>query len=401
MTNMVNTKCIFPSIDCVGCMICKDICPKNAISEKISKKGFSYPFVDKTICINCGKCVKSCLTEKKVVYDIRSPLYFASKAKSEKLRMVASSGGIFPLLAKQVLDMHGVVYGVKLDNSLKVKHSRAESWDECKEFFKSKYVQSDMSGIFKLILNDLKKGLIVLFSGCPCQCYSVKTALKNYFYEGSILFVDFFCHGAPSPMVYADFVKHMTKKYKKEIKYVCFRDKEKMTPLPSCRGLRIYFDSFDVIDKNENNKLINLFFSNYISRPCCYNCKFTGEKRVSDVTLGDYWGCEKHYPDFFDEKGISIISINTLKGEKFFNLLLNDIDYIDVSRNNFSQPMLYHPPLKGSFYRLFWMFYKVIGYNNTSLLFLIFINIKKKCLTNSSSIKRLIKSLIIGFHKFK
>lgn len=45
---------------CSGCQACKESCPVLAISMEENSRGFVYPKIDKSICIDCKKCVKVC-----------------------------------------------------------------------------------------------------------------------------------------------------------------------------------------------------------------------------------------------------------------------------------------------------------------------------------------------------
>ena len=52
------------------------------------------------------------------------------------------------------------------------------------------------------------------------------------------------------------------------------------------------------------------FVSNFSLRPSCYDCPAKSGKSGADITIGDFWGIENIYPDFDDDKGISLIFIN-------------------------------------------------------------------------------------------
>ena len=45
---------------CYGCTACVNLCPKQAITMKTDEKGFTYPSIDETLCIECGLCEKAC-----------------------------------------------------------------------------------------------------------------------------------------------------------------------------------------------------------------------------------------------------------------------------------------------------------------------------------------------------
>ena len=79
------------------------------------------------------------------------------------------SGAMLVAISDSVLDKGGVVYGVGYTGHFRVSHKRASTRKERDEFRGSKYVQSDLNGIFVQVKDDLKQGLHVLFSGTPCQ----------------------------------------------------------------------------------------------------------------------------------------------------------------------------------------------------------------------------------------
>ena len=74
--------------------------------------------------------------------------------------------------------------------------------------------------------------------------------------------------------------------------------------------------------KTENDKVLIPFDTSYYAygynsfgRLSCYECKFKGENRVGDITIGDFWGAEK-YLKHINKKGMSIVSIHTFKGKR-------------------------------------------------------------------------------------
>ena len=71
------------------------------------------------------------------------------------------------------------------------------------------------------------------------------------------------------------------------------------------------------------DEFMRLFLSDICLRPSCYECQFKQFPRVSDITLGDCWGVEKHSPEMDDNKGTSVVVINTGKGEKVRNSILS------------------------------------------------------------------------------
>ena len=100
------------------------------------------------------------------------------------------------------------VYGCTSDG-IDVRHIRVENHSELFKLQGSKYVQSDVRGLFKEVKNDLKTGKTVLFIGTPCQV----AGLKNYIghHNAHLYLVDLICHGVPSKQMLHDHIKHVAK----------------------------------------------------------------------------------------------------------------------------------------------------------------------------------------------
>ena len=86
----------------------------------------------------------------------------------------------------------------------------------------------------------------------------------------------------------------------------------------------------------DSDEYAKLFYGHNMIRPSCYKCLYRGLNRVSDITLGDAWGVGE--ADFFDEKGISLVLVNSNRGEK----MMEDVDlYVrKVDIQNYMQPAL-------------------------------------------------------------
>lgn len=198
---MINIK---DKSNCCGCNACVQKCPKQCISMREDDEGFLYPYVDKTLCIECGLCEKTCpIINSK---EERKPLnVFAAKNQNDEVRMQSSSGGIFTLLAENVIDEGGVVFGAGFNERWEVVHSFAENKKDLAKFRGSKYVQSKVGNSYKLAEAFLKQGRKVLYSGTPCQIAGLKQYLRKDYVN--LLAVDFICHGVPSPGVFRTYLR--------------------------------------------------------------------------------------------------------------------------------------------------------------------------------------------------
>ncbi|MCM1266181.1 MAG: 4Fe-4S binding protein, partial [Candidatus Gastranaerophilales bacterium] len=161
--------------NCTGCGACFNICPKNAITMVQNEKGFYNPAIDQEKCINCGLCEKTCPIDKYTSKNIIEPKVFSLQNKNEEILFRCASGGAFALLANYVIQNKGSVYGVILDEKLKVCHSKATTKEELEKMYSSKYVQSDTKNTYTVAKNDLELGKTVLYSGTPCQIAGLKS----------------------------------------------------------------------------------------------------------------------------------------------------------------------------------------------------------------------------------
>ncbi|MCI6997556.1 MAG: Coenzyme F420 hydrogenase/dehydrogenase, beta subunit C-terminal domain [Eubacterium sp.] len=298
--------------DCCGCTACMSVCPRQCIAMNQDNEGFLYPQVDETKCVSCGLCEKICpvqnCTEKEYTY----PEAFAAYAINPEIRMHGSSGGIFPVLAENIIEMNGVVYGAAFDREFRVCHTRVTTFEELKNLYGSKYVQSNLNGIFNLVKEDLNNGKKSLFSGTACQIAGLKCFLGREY--KNLYTCDVLCHGVPSPVLWEKFLMEQKLSRNVDIKAVDFRDKS--------TGWINY--SFTIEFSNGEKRTIvyrqddymKMFLGNLSLRPSCYTCKFKKINRCSDISIGDFWGIERVLPSIDDGKGISVILLHSAKGRE-------------------------------------------------------------------------------------
>lgn len=90
-------------------------------------------------------------------------------------------------------------------------------------------------------------------------------------------------------------------------------------------------------------------------RKSCGNCHFTNTKRPSDITIADFWGWEKTDSAFnADNKGVSLVLLNTEKGRKLFEAVQDRMNTIPAELDKCLQPNMQHPsemhPLSDNFF---------------------------------------------------
>ncbi len=336
--------------DCCGCTACMTICPVKCITMKEDSEGFLYPYIDEDKCIHCGLCRKVCDFTKQHDWDaMPMPQVYAAKQKSEAERAKSQSGGMFAALSDVVLEMGGIVYGAGYDKNWNVIHKRAETKEERDEMRGSKYVQSNKGDCFRRVLIDLAKGRTVLFSGTHCECAGLKNLAElGHIRTEKLFLVDIVCHGVPSPKVYQAFRDFMVKKHPGKIEKFNFRDKPKY-------GWHSGIGTIIIDGKAYNTQLYaDLFYGNNALRPSCYQCPYKGVIHMADITIADFWGIEKWVPDLDDNKGISLVMLNTSKGKKLFDMVRERMAYRESNVHDCMQPSLEYPTLCPETREQFW-----------------------------------------------
>lgn len=300
--------------DCCGCFSCANICPKECIALVPDDEGFVYPQVDMKLCVNCNLCNNSCPVIVSNMID-NSPSVYGCYNKDEAIRQNSTSGGVFYLLCECVIKQNGVVFGAKFDNSFNLYHTYAETLEDCKAFMGSKYVQSVIGNCYCQAKNFLDDNRVVLFTGTPCQIAGLYTFLKKDY--DNLYTQDIVCHSVPSPQIWNEYKEYAGNG--RIIKDIKFRSKETGWKNSS---FHICFDNGEEISEPyAKNDYIKGFVNGLYSRPSCYECKFSGISRKSDITLGDFWGVDTFSPELFDDIGTSIVLVNSKKGKKLFSFV--------------------------------------------------------------------------------
>lgn len=307
---------------CTGCGACEQVCPCGAIAMQADAEGFLRPVIQADACVDCGLCARTCPVLEPTTTSGASVAY-AARAREDALREVSSSGGVFSLLAMEVLNQGGVVFGAVFDEDFRVVHRVARDPHELVGLRGSKYVQSRIGDTFRQAKEYLEDGTTVLFSGTPCQIEGLHKYLQHTY--DHLITQDLICHGVPSPMVWDKYVQEQEKAYRSSLCGVNFRHKS-----PSWRrySLQLHFcNTKTYTAMRSDDPYMRSFLQDLTLRPSCYQCPFKKLHRVSDITLADFWGVQECAAHMDDDRGTSLVICHTDKGRAWFNRLQDALQY--------------------------------------------------------------------------
>lgn len=319
---------------CIGCLGCYNICPFGAIEQGYDENGFIRPVINDEKCQKCGLCIKVCPSCNECEGTLLRDECYAVIG-DEKLRQQSSSGGVFPMLATEFLKAGGYVAGAVYDEKFEVRHIVSDRYEDLLKMQSSKYVQSNMGTVYSQIKEKLENGKSVLFSGCACQVAGLKSYLGRE-YEGLVT-VDVVCHGVPSPKVFEKYINDISGGTE-NIQEISFRKKDRM-------GWRTGFymklhSGEEVLEMDENPYIMG-FLGNWFLQESCYECRFKN-KQYSDITLGDFWGIDQ-WSDFADEKGTSLMIVNTKKGEEVLEVMAEKFKKISITKTH--NALMFNPAI--------------------------------------------------------
>lgn len=237
--------------------------------------------------------------------------------------MQSSSGGAFIALCKAFEKLYAgntVFCGAAFDSEMNVVHKCVESLEECKIFKGSKYVKSRCE-IQKMNLDlAVQRGKHVFFSGTPCQI----NALNQYIEKQNLprqmfITVDVICHGAPKVEFWNAYRKWLEMRNGSKITEYSFRYKPE--------GWKAYpaFVRFEnvktLVNTAETSVYSKMHMARYSIGKGCFSCPYAKEERISDITLGDYWGVEKVFPDLEYKRGVSLVLVHSQQGQELVQMI--------------------------------------------------------------------------------
>lgn len=300
---------------CTGCSACINSCPIGAISLKPDEYGYYRAKVNYDKCIGCGKCLKICpALQLPQNNNLKEPELYEFIAADEVVLYASSSGGAFPLLAREAFLREGVVVGAAWRDDFSVEHIMIDKPDDLYKLQKSKYLQSYTGDIFKTVKEKLEQNIFVLFTGCPCQIAGLNAFLEKD-YE-NLITVDLLCGNAPSTMF---FHKYINEAFPEGLRKYEFRHKVEGWNADCTTTTTTTTTGVVSVKRGGKQDNYQRVFHNHTMCPShCEKCKYQAVPRFGDLTIGDFWWLNNKDKSIDVSKGVSAVLCNNEKGKEFF-----------------------------------------------------------------------------------
>ena len=317
---MQNSILSHSTLECTGCGACSAACSKGALSISLNDEGFFAPSVDKSRCVDCGAC-------KNVCYRFQSTASYATISEQRVIgchssnhytHKTTTSGGIGYEIAKWGVEngykVFGTIYNYERDEAESVIVSSVSELESIKG---SKYIQGNTSSALRKFVdiasNDPKQGFI--FLGTPCQIFGARELVRVKRFVNDIIFIDLFCHGVPSYLVWNPYVKELRERLGK-ISNLNFRYKGNGWHQYS---IKVVGELGEYTGMAYRDTFYRYFFDNVALNASCFTCSLRKLHTAADLRLGDFLG-----PQFeHREDGISAVLVASQRGADIMEDLTN------------------------------------------------------------------------------
>lgn len=338
---------------CAGCGACALSCPTKAIEIVKNAKGELVPEINKRLCVKCNICKTTCPQNNPPEFLYPQKCYVAWSKNSSDL-LYSASGGIGATFMRYVIGENGVAYGCDYDKNLDLLHFPIKDEHGLLRSQSSKYSQSKSYNTFAEIKNELIHNKLVLFIGTPCQVSALKKYLKQEYQ--SLITIDLVCHGTPPNEYLKEHLNNISNE--KVVSKVRFRGEfdQKLT---------VWSNDSIIYQKNHVDDIyFNAFYQNMISMDSCFFCQYAKPKRVSDITIGDFWGLGTLQKIKKQSDRPSAILINSQKGQDFFETVKENLvcEERTVEECIAGNGRLNYPPGKDIYAHLFRYLYPILKF---------------------------------------
>jgi len=252
------------------------------------------------------------------ICNFENPLIYAAYAKDDETRIDSTSGGLFSVLAEEMLSRGGWIAGAVFEENFGLYSLLTNKTEDLVRIRSSKYLQNDPRNLFKDVKSKLDASEQVLVCSTPCQIAALKNFLRKDY--PNLITVDFVCKGVSSPGFFHSYLESLEQDYGAKVSSVKFKYKDKEHPWGRL-ATRIDFENGEIYlkDKNEDSYMQAFLDTGLVVRPSCFECPFKSFPRYSDISLGDFWGIEQILKDIPDKgKGYSAVTINSQRRVEFF-----------------------------------------------------------------------------------
>lgn len=339
---------------CTGCAACMNACPKKCITMELNKIGELTPKINAETCIDCGLCRRICPQNNPINAVIPKKCYVAWN-KNNELRNIAASGGFAVGVAEFAIKNGYTVYGCDYNSDMDLVFFPVKNIEDIKKIAGSKYSQANAGYLYNTIKQELTNGRKIILIGTPCQIAGLKAVMHGE-NNDNLITIDLICHGTPPN----EYLKEYICSVVKDIKdcNVKFRG-EYQQYLSIFKDSKLLYKKYHTFDS-----YYTAFYKNIISRNSCYTCKYAQNKRISDITIGDFWGLGELKKVKKPSQWSSIVLLNTQKGLSFFDKIKDGFIYEEraVDEGIKGNGRLNNPPGKSSDAEKFQELYEKYGF---------------------------------------
>ncbi len=259
--------------------------------------------------------------------------------KAENEWSSVTSGGLATSIARNFIINGGVVFGVAYTDDFKsARYMKIDKESDVNLIRGTKYIRAEKTlpsglSLEEEVENTLGTNIAVLCIGLPCEMFHLKGILsKKDISTDNLYILDLVCHGPAYIEIHKAFIDLLEMRYDSKIIDYNVRYKN---PYWNPAFIRATFANGKEYVKKLNDSEFGKGF-NICPQPCSYSCKFKGDNRASDITIGDFWGITEEDVGY-NKYGVSIGFVHTDKADNLLNIPdfeLMDADVEKAMRGN-------------------------------------------------------------------
>lgn len=308
---------------CTGCGACQVICPQSCVELRLDKDGYWKRHVIEENCINCQKCLAVCSAKCKL-RQFRCDHSYVAYAKKKMTAYKSASGGVAFCFSKLGIEKGYTVVGAAWDLQEKgVKHVCIKDKNDLDQLRKSKYVQSYISEALQEIPENEK----VIVIGTPCQIQGAYNIFGN---RDNMLYIEMDCMGPSGKNLLDKYMQYLNTINSSGIKKISMREKTKGW---FNYGVRVEFEDGAEYysDKYKDPFCLCFNFAHTIQETCLKHCRWI-QQSSADIRIGDAWDYAAKFPYRIAKNGLSLVSVQTRKGNEWLGELRTVMEVIPVVR---------------------------------------------------------------------